>query len=189
MISGALAAVAVVGVVVALVALRGGDASTDALEPAVSAPATDLDGQADTTEVPETTAVVAPTSSAEPIPVSTPAPGTTQPLPTTPPAAPVITTAPPPAPVPTARPVVTAAPADPCTRDVSYATEHLKRGDCGDPVFDLQLDLSCVGYALTVDGVFGVSTESAVREFQRSRGLTVDGQAGPGTRSALNAAC
>jgi peptidoglycan hydrolase-like protein with peptidoglycan-binding domain len=38
---------------------------------------------------------------------------------------------------------------------------------------------------LVVDGVFGPSTEAAVKEFQEGAGLTVDGIVGPQTWSAL----
>ena len=38
-----------------------------------------------------------------------------------------------------------------------------------------------------VDGVFGAGTEAAVKDFQRSKGLTPDGLVGPGTMAALQA--
>lgn len=56
----------------------------------------------------------------------------------------------------------------------------LKKGDRGPAVATLQERLG-VG----ADGVFGKITERAVRGFQRSHGLTVDGVVGPQTRTAL----
>jgi peptidoglycan hydrolase-like protein with peptidoglycan-binding domain len=50
----------------------------------------------------------------------------------------------------------------------------------------LQVALGARGfYAGTVDGIYGRYTERGVRRFQRSRGLVVDGIAGPRTRRAL----
>jgi chitosanase len=55
----------------------------------------------------------------------------------------------------------------------------------GDDVRALQQALSNAGIKVTVDGAFGTSTDAAVRQFQRQKGLTVDGVVGPATRSAL----
>ena len=41
------------------------------------------------------------------------------------------------------------------------------------------------GYRLTVDGIWGDKTENAVRQFQKTRGLVVDGIVGKDTRKAL----
>lgn len=71
-----------------------------------------------------------------------------------------------------------------------YADILLYRGMEGAQVAELQRRLKA-GYAayagdLVVDGVFGVETERAVREFQRRfGGLQVDGIVGPATAAAL----
>ncbi|PID96438.1 MAG: hypothetical protein CSA84_04680 [Actinomycetales bacterium] len=61
----------------------------------------------------------------------------------------------------------------------------IRRGDRGDDVLYLQQQLNSLGYRLSVDGIFGWVTESAVRSFQSSRGLTADGIVGPMTWAAL----
>jgi peptidoglycan hydrolase-like protein with peptidoglycan-binding domain len=61
----------------------------------------------------------------------------------------------------------------------------LEKGSSGDAVAALQHLLSARGYALVVDGDFGKQTDRVVREFQRDRGLAVDGIVGPITWSAL----
>lgn len=55
----------------------------------------------------------------------------------------------------------------------------------GDDVEELQRALVRAGIAVSTDGIFGHSTEAAVRRFQQLRGLVADGIAGPATRSAL----
>ncbi|MBD2020886.1 peptidoglycan-binding protein [Leptolyngbya sp. FACHB-36] len=57
----------------------------------------------------------------------------------------------------------------------------------GEPdVTALQTCLENAGYSVGgVDGIFGEQTRRAVEAFQRSRGLTVDGIAGPETLAAL----
>jgi peptidoglycan hydrolase-like protein with peptidoglycan-binding domain len=55
----------------------------------------------------------------------------------------------------------------------------LKKGSTGDAVRQLQQALKDLGYDPgDVDGQFGSNTESAVKAFQRDRGLTVDGIVG-----------
>jgi len=56
----------------------------------------------------------------------------------------------------------------------------LKRGLTGAPVKRLQEKLG-----IGADGVFGAGTEQAVRDFQQSNGLAVDGIAGPDTFTAM----
>lgn len=46
---------------------------------------------------------------------------------------------------------------------------------------DLQMLLNARGAKLKIDGEFGVKTEAAIKKFQRSRGLKVDGVVGPQT--------
>lgn len=71
-----------------------------------------------------------------------------------------------------------------------YTEVLLFRGSSGPQVAELQRRLK-YGYAsyagdLEVDGEFGLSTERAVREFQRrTAGLKVDGIVGPATAAAL----
>jgi peptidoglycan hydrolase-like protein with peptidoglycan-binding domain len=52
----------------------------------------------------------------------------------------------------------------------------------------LQELLRTVGYDVVADGDFGAATDQAVRRFQESAGLTVDGWVGPITWPALVAA-
>ncbi len=62
----------------------------------------------------------------------------------------------------------------------------LSRGSSGSDVVDLQNRLRQLGlYSGPVDGRFGPATEAAVRAFQQSRGLAVDGIVGPATWRAL----
>lgn len=56
----------------------------------------------------------------------------------------------------------------------------------GDDVEDLQRRLSDLGFSLgRVDGIFGPSTDAALREFQRNVGMTADGTCGWNTVVAL----
>jgi peptidoglycan hydrolase-like protein with peptidoglycan-binding domain len=57
----------------------------------------------------------------------------------------------------------------------------------GDDVKQLQSWLNTLGFRTElIDGIFGPSTERAVREFQENIGLTCDGIVGPETVAALN---
>lgn len=64
----------------------------------------------------------------------------------------------------------------------------LTRGDLGPEVERLQQELVRHGFALDADGRFGPATESAVRGFQYSHGLDVDGIVGPNTWATLGSA-
>ena len=56
----------------------------------------------------------------------------------------------------------------------------------GDDVAALQARLTEMGFnAGRVDGIFGPRTESAVKDFQKSVGIKVDGKCGPATIIAL----
>jgi peptidoglycan hydrolase-like protein with peptidoglycan-binding domain len=61
----------------------------------------------------------------------------------------------------------------------------VRRGDQQHPVQTLQYLLRARGHTVTVDGIFGPNTESAVRAFQQEKNLSVDGIVGPNTWSAL----
>jgi GH25 family lysozyme M1 (1,4-beta-N-acetylmuramidase) len=61
----------------------------------------------------------------------------------------------------------------------------LRTGSTGTDVTALQLLLQEHGITVTADGQFGSGTDAAVRSFQSSAGLTVDGVVGPNTWTAL----
>ena len=63
----------------------------------------------------------------------------------------------------------------------------LRRGSTGSTVSQLQTKLRSMGYySGNIDGIYGSATETAVRNFQRAGGLTVDGIAGAATLKALS---
>lgn len=61
----------------------------------------------------------------------------------------------------------------------------LKYGFEGEEVAKLQRNLNKNGANLTVDGIFGKNTESALKSYQQKNGLSVDGIAGMHTWEAL----
>ena len=75
--------------------------------------------------------------------------------------------------------------------EACYDNERfLRRGDSGSAVEKVQRALMDVGFPLPrvgADGFFGDETESAVRNYQRARGLSVDGVIGPITIGSLDA--
>jgi murein L,D-transpeptidase YcbB/YkuD len=65
----------------------------------------------------------------------------------------------------------------------------LRAGTTGSSVTDLQNALNQLGYdAGTADGNYGAATTAAVTAFQKDKGLTQDGTAGPTTLAAINTA-
>jgi peptidoglycan hydrolase-like protein with peptidoglycan-binding domain len=61
----------------------------------------------------------------------------------------------------------------------------VQEGDREHPVRTLQHLLRARGKTVTVDGIFGPKTATAVRAFQKDKKLTQDGDVGPNTWSAL----
>ncbi|MFF8232908.1 protein kinase domain-containing protein [Streptomyces caelestis] len=110
---------------------------------------------------------------------------------TTTPAPPSRTTQP--RPTATEPPKTPTAPARPpwLTDCTSYSgTELTRRGDHGQRVVQVQCMLTKRGYDVGgegVDGQFGKDTATAVRGFQRAKGLDPDGKVGPRTWAALRA--
>lgn len=72
--------------------------------------------------------------------------------------------------------------------DVIYIglSPTLRRGSTGEIVKHLQRRLNILGFGqLVVDGVFGPATEEAVKKFQQSYNLVVDGIVGKSTWGVL----
>lgn len=67
--------------------------------------------------------------------------------------------------------------------DINYPT--LKNGSKNDAVRLLQHKLNEKGYQLAEDGHFGAKTEQAVKDYQSTNGLTVDGIVGQKTWAVL----
>lgn len=61
----------------------------------------------------------------------------------------------------------------------------LKRGMNDAAVRELQAYLNGWGYGLGLDSDFGLKTETAVKDFQKAQGITVDGVVGSGTKAKL----
>lgn len=69
---------------------------------------------------------------------------------------------------------------------LASAAPVYRQGDSGSDVTKLQQQLQSLGYEVgTVDGSYGLQTEKAVKQFQRDRGLEVDGMIGSTTYRAL----
>ncbi len=65
----------------------------------------------------------------------------------------------------------------------------LRPGTTGSSITDLQKALNQLGYDVgTADGNYGAATTAAVTAFQKDKGLTQDGVAGPTTLAAINTA-
>ena len=61
----------------------------------------------------------------------------------------------------------------------SKLIRQVKRGDRGEAVKAAQVQLNALGYTLTVDGIFGAGTETAVKDYQGRHDLTADGIVSP----------
>ena len=66
------------------------------------------------------------------------------------------------------------------------AKRMLTYGSSGEDVKELQKALNNAGYSLDVDGKFGAKTQSAVKSYQKSKGLSVDGIVGNNTWTSLS---
>ena len=66
------------------------------------------------------------------------------------------------------------------TTPVAIANDDtLEKGDTGATVTVLQKLLYNLNYKITVDGIFGLKTEDAIKEFQKKNNLTVTGVVTP----------
>ncbi|WP_411909109.1 peptidoglycan-binding protein [Bacillus sp. RAR_GA_16] len=70
--------------------------------------------------------------------------------------------------------------------ETNNKVQVLRRGDIGKQVIHIQSQLQEAGYENQVDGIYGSGMVATVEQFQRNKGLTADGIAGPATRKALN---
>ena len=71
------------------------------------------------------------------------------------------------------------------TQKPTYLTLSRYKGSRGQVVLDLQRRLSSLGYTVQETARFDYATEEAVRQFQRTNGLDVDGIAGKNTQTLL----
>lgn len=77
---------------------------------------------------------------------------------------------------------------EPTPPEVKYVTIEmpvLRKGDKIQAVKTLQACLDVYGYGLEIDGSFGGKTDTALRDFQKKHGLTVDGVCGKNSWNAL----
>lgn len=182
-LTGGMGRVAVlVSVAILGLAACNGGSDGDSSATTVSA----VDTSTSVLEIPTT--IVAPTTVAPPATTTPPsvAPVTTLAPTTVPVTAPPTTTSPLPAPTTTA-PATTVAPTPATTAPcrVPGMNEIVRRGDCGDTVTFIQERLTLLGFPAAADGQFGAGTETAVKNFQSSRGLVADGIVGPLTWDKL----
>jgi len=68
---------------------------------------------------------------------------------------------------------------------ITVSAFQVKLNDRGRDVMEIQKYLKTLGYNAAPDGIFGRSTENAIKDFQRSQNLSVDGIAGDNTRQLL----
>ena len=72
--------------------------------------------------------------------------------------------------------------------EADQSNPTIKKGSTGNPVRRAQKRLTLGGYDTGgVDGIFGAKTETAVKRFQKDRGLTQDGIVGPNTWDRIDA--
>jgi peptidoglycan hydrolase-like protein with peptidoglycan-binding domain len=76
----------------------------------------------------------------------------------------------------------------PSVPGVQADDHHVRPGDRGPAVVDVQASLRSYGYTVTLDGRYGPQTLRAVRHWQRANGLDVDGIVGPETLTSLHPA-
>jgi peptidoglycan hydrolase-like protein with peptidoglycan-binding domain len=69
----------------------------------------------------------------------------------------------------------------PLTWSSLTGTRVVRRGDTGEAVKAAQNELGRHHYPLMIDGIFADKTDAAVRQFQETAGLAVDGIVGPNT--------
>lgn len=65
---------------------------------------------------------------------------------------------------------------------------EISLNDTGEDVKKIQEMLKALNYKITVDGIFGLKTYTAVRDFQSKNGLVADGIVGPKTLAVLEKA-
>lgn len=142
---------------------------------------------------PAPAAEASPPNSASPAAAASTTPATNAPPAATTATPPASGTASPPAtstpsrPPATTSPASPASPTSPATPPNTASLPILRPGMEGDAVRLLQRRLAAKDfYRGPISGVFGSQTEEAVRQFQRSSNLAVDGIVGPATWGALN---
>ena len=65
------------------------------------------------------------------------------------------------------------------------ASVEVSKGAEGNLTMILQMALFIKGYVLDMDKIFGTDTEAKVKEFQKAKGIAVDGIAGKNTFKLL----
>jgi peptidoglycan hydrolase-like protein with peptidoglycan-binding domain len=73
----------------------------------------------------------------------------------------------------------------PEVKTVTIEMPVLRKGDKIQACKTLQACLDVYGYGLAIDGSFGGKTETALKDFQKKHGLTVDGVCGKNSWNAL----
>ena len=62
---------------------------------------------------------------------------------------------------------------------------NVKQGAEGNITMLIQMSLFIKGYSLSMDKIFGSDTTAKVKEFQKAKGLSIDGVVGKNTFKAL----